>query len=169
MHTRGNVSICRTFECFLCCGRVSNCSSQWNNTWWGRQQLLKQVLFSEWSGGRREGAWFVSSPARVTVVRWSHTEFLSKGSPSWPRLAWESIFKCRDLDLNGWLKQSQENKSKGCFSGAEWGASSSHLLSLKNSFALKRMNSPSFCVYSLSCGDQGLRLPTPCYAKPTRA
>lgn len=73
-------------------------------------------------------------------------EFLSKGSPSWPRLAWESIFKCRDLDLNGLLKQSQENKSKGCFSGAEWGAASSHSLSLKNSFALRRMNSSSVCV-----------------------
>lgn len=65
-------------------------------------------------------------------------------SPSWPWLAWESISKCRDLDLNGSLKQSQENKSRGCFSEAQWEASSpphspSFWLS-QNSFAPKIMN-----------------------------
>lgn len=71
-------------------------------------------------------------------------------SPSWPWLAWESISKCRDLDLNGSLKQSQENKSRGCFSEAEWEASSPHSPSFwfsQNSFAPKIMNRiPLFCV-----------------------
>lgn len=91
-------------------------------------------------------------------------------SPSWPWLAWESISKCRDLDLNGSLKQSQENKSRGCFSEAQWEASSpphspSFWLS-QNSFAPKIMNRiPLFFVSrNVICGDQVWFLSHPCRA-----
>lgn len=133
-----------------CVRALINRSSPWNNTWRRRQQILKtgSAFQNDQMDAEKERGLFLSQPGWLLSGGLT-AEFLSKWSPSWQRLAWESIFKCRDLNLNGWLKQSQEDKSRGCFSGAEWGASSSHSLSLKNSFAPKRINRILLFVFTV--------------------
>lgn len=86
-------------------------------------QLNLRFDRSIWQRKRERLVLFLSRPGRQ-LSGGLRAQLLSRRSPTWPRLAWESIFKCRDLSLNGSAgsNKGKENKSRGCQKAAQTGA-----------------------------------------------
>lgn len=88
--------------------------------------LCQSIKTTFWSPKGKERGWFCFCLGLGDSCQVASEHSSSHTSPTWPRLAWESIFKCRDLSLNGSAgsNKGKENKSRGCQEAAQTRAAS---------------------------------------------
>lgn len=146
-----------------------NRSSQWNNTWRRRQQILKQVLLFRMIRWRKRESvvFFVSSPGDCCQVvsqrslsprdlpvghGWHEKAFLNAVTWTWPEPGWNKARRVNPEAVSLGL-----NEELLLLTPWVWRI----LLPLK-----ELTESLFMCLQSVN---QGLRLPTSCHAKPTTA